>query len=126
MKSLHDLPKDILIEIILNVKKQNEKEMEELMRKCAGSRINKCGYDKCRNFQVTNGYGELIYIYNNNDIFQCDICSLCCCQSHNKIHFFVCCRIYHCKTHHQCPICNIPMCLFCEKKKLKCDECNGN
>ena len=43
MKSLHDLPKDMLIEIILNVKKQNKKEKEELMRKCAGSRINKCG-----------------------------------------------------------------------------------
>ena len=40
MKSLHDLPKDMLIEIILNVKKQNEKEKEELMRKCSGWRIN--------------------------------------------------------------------------------------
>ena len=127
MKSLHDLPKDMLIEIILNVKKQNEKEKEELMRKCAGSRINKCGYDKCKNFQVKNGYGELIYSNNSNknknNILQCDICSSECCNVHDKIFYFACCRIYHCRFHHSCSTCKTPLCLFCEKNKLKCNNC---
>ena len=124
MKTLHDLPKDMLIEIILNVKKQHEMEKEELMRKCAGSRINKCAYDKCRNFQVKNAYGEMIYRYNNNDIFRCDFCSVCCCQSHDKISYFMCCGLYQCNIHHFCKACQKPICLDCKNSRTKCDECN--
>ena len=38
-KSLFNLPRELLVEIILGVKKQNEKEKEELMRKCVQTRM---------------------------------------------------------------------------------------
>ena len=121
--SLFDLPKEILIEIILNVKKQNEKEKEELMKKSDGATVRNCEYENCKNFQVGNRYGDIIYSKDvDDDIDCCDMCHSKYCESHDEIFYFICCGIYQCKTHHFCETCQTPLCLWCQKN-IKCEKC---
>ena len=129
-KSLFNLPRELLIEIILNVKKQNEKqnekEKEELMKKCVQTHMIKCYYKNCECFKVKNYYGEMIYSNTEHDIWKCETCSIQLCQKHSKIFYFICCDTFQCKSHHKCPTCDNPLCLLCEKSKLQCDECKYN
>ena len=43
-KSLFDLPKELLIEIILNVKKKHDIETENLMKRCSKATAVMCEY----------------------------------------------------------------------------------
>ena len=122
--SLFDLPKELLIEIILNVKKQNEKEKEELMRRSDGSKIYNCEYENCKKFKVKNRYGDVIYSKDeDDDIDCCDICRAEYCESHDKILHTDCCGIQQCRHHHKCQTCETPLCLWCQKNMTKCEKC---
>ena len=129
-KSLFDLPKELLIEIILNVnkqnKKQNYKEKEELMRYCDGARVDECKEEGCGKFQVINGCHKTIFCSGNGeegDMSRCDICDADYCDDHDKITYFICCGLYQCNTHHFCKTCQTPLCLDCHKNAEQCDKC---
>jgi hypothetical protein len=122
-KSLFDLPRELLIEIILNVKKKHDKETAELMRRCFNAHAYKCDYIGCQNFQVKNNYSERIFSFQEDDIKSCDLCRKNYCDGHNIIIYFACCGIRQCNSHNQCEVCEISMCLGCEAWRKRCKNC---
>ena len=122
-KSLFDLPKELLIEIILNVKKNNYKEKQELMRCADGARVDTCKEEGCEKFQVVNRYYEIIFCSHHadeTDTLRCDFCEANYCSTHKKITYFSCCHSYQCNTHHFCKTCQTPLCLECHQNEEHC------
>ena len=125
MKSLHDLPKDMLIEIILNVKKQHEKEKERLLRECHGAYHNFCAEGNCNEFSIIGPRDEVIYSTTDGKILICHICKDNFCEKHEKMFFCDICEYSQCKKHHKCVICKTPICSYCNKNS-KCKNCSLN
>ena len=120
-KSLFDLPKEMLIEIILNVKKKHDIETENLMKRCSKATAVMCEYKDCNNFQVKNN--NYITIFSKGDDIQsCHICGENYCDDHNMITYFDCCGARQCNNHHYCKTCQTPLCLDCRGRD-QCDEC---
>ena len=127
-KSLFDLPKEMLIEIILNVKKNNYNEKQELMRCADGARVDTCNEEGCEKFQVVNRYHKIIFCSDyadEQDMSQCDICHADYCDVHEKITYFICCGLYQCNIHHFCKTCATPLCLDCQQTREQCDKCTN-
>ena len=127
MKSLHDLPKDMLIKIILNVKKQNHKEKVDLLRESYYGKHIYCQYRNCEDFNIMNHKMELIFnTSKNNNILTCYSCRKNFCETHDNMIYFQCCDFYQCKnhTHNSCKTCRSPLCENFECKKKKCKNCN--
>ena len=127
MKSLHDLPKDMLIEIILNVKKQHEKEKMDLLRECYDSYHNFCHEDNCDEFNIKtrDRTEKVIYSTVDDNILTCYICKENFCEKHDKIFYCDICEYSFCKRHHKCEICKTPKCSYCNKSS-KCKNCSLN
>ena len=125
MKNLHDLPKDMLIEIILNVKKQHEKEKESLLRECYDSYYNFCAAGNCNEFSITSRAETVIYTTTEDKILICIVCRESFCEKHDNMFYCNHCENSQCKKHARCEVCKTPICQFCDRT-WKCKNCSLN
>ena len=131
MKSLHDLPKDMLIEIILNVKKQHEKRERKLLRECYGTSYNFCHEDDCDEFNIKtrDRFENVIYTTTDGNILTCYICKESSCEKHEKMFYCVNCEYSQCRRccqrKRQCEICERWMCSNCNRTS-RCGNCSLN
>ena len=123
-KSLFDLPKELLVEIILNVKKKHNKEMEMLFQYRHGD-ITRCEKEGCTKFKVRHYEGHFSTLDEDDNLVRCDVddCRKDYCDSHNIIYHSECCGSQQCSYHHQCELCKTPICLWCSINKSKCENC---
>jgi hypothetical protein len=125
MKKFQDLPKDILVSLLLNIERRHEKEKRELVKKVAHSKIHFCQVENCEEFEVRKYNNMKVFSTIKGNMIECDVCEARYCETHNQHVYFYCCAVTQCKGHSKCEICSVPICGNCTRDEGKCEKCSN-